>query len=80
MNGKLCLSDDSHGPAYVGLNYTRLKEYMIKQGVKELWYLSTPSTMDRTVGDDRGKWASTLAVRKMDGDWTSHPFWDEVGR
>jgi hypothetical protein len=48
LGGKLCLSDDSHGPAYVGLNYTRLKAYMMKQNVKEIWYLVTSSSSANT--------------------------------
>ncbi|EEB05247.1 histidinol-phosphatase [Schizosaccharomyces japonicus yFS275] len=32
----ITLSDDSHGPAQVGLNYHRLKQYLIDQGVQQV--------------------------------------------
>ncbi|CCM00360.1 uncharacterized protein FIBRA_02390 [Fibroporia radiculosa] len=37
--GRFALSDDSHGPHAVGLNYNKLFEYARKIGVEELWYL-----------------------------------------
>jgi histidinol-phosphatase (PHP family) len=43
--GRLCLSDDSHGPASVALNYTRLRTYLVEQGVTELWYLASNTTI-----------------------------------
>ena len=39
LKGRVCLSDDSHGKAYVALNYRRLREYLLNAGVQELWYL-----------------------------------------
>lgn len=39
MGGRVCLSDDSHGPQAVGLNYTRLRAYLREVGVKDIWYL-----------------------------------------
>ena len=40
MGGKLTLSDDSHGIAHVGTNYTRAFEYLDTLGVKELFLLA----------------------------------------
>jgi histidinol-phosphatase (PHP family) len=37
--GRFTLSDDSHGPHAVGLNYDRLRDYVQRIGLKELWYL-----------------------------------------
>ncbi|GLB42128.1 putative histidinol phosphate phosphatase H [Lyophyllum shimeji] len=37
--GRFALSDDSHGPHAVGLNYPRLHEYLRNLGVQEVWYL-----------------------------------------
>ncbi|GJJ14586.1 hypothetical protein Clacol_008852 [Clathrus columnatus] len=39
--GRFTLSDDSHGAHMVGQNYRRLKEYLTKAAINELWYLKT---------------------------------------
>lgn len=33
------MSDDSHGVAQVGLNFSRVKKYLEDVGVETLWYL-----------------------------------------
>ncbi|KAH8080254.1 Polymerase/histidinol phosphatase-like protein [Cristinia sonorae] len=38
-DGRFTLSDDSHGPHAVGLNYSRMREYIVRVGIKELWVL-----------------------------------------
>lgn len=66
--GRLALSDDSHGPLAVGLNYTRTREYLKSSGVKELWYLSAsgePNQAGRLVRPVR-----------LEGAWEDHPFWE----
>jgi histidinol-phosphatase (PHP family) len=65
--GRLALSDDSHGPAAVGLNYARARKYLLGQGVSELWYLraaDTPNSAGRYVE----------AVRAPEG-LSAGPFW-----
>ena len=49
--GKFCLSDDSHGPAQVGLNYDRLQDYVRECGIDTLYRvsLSPSSDSDRQV-------------------------------
>ncbi|KAH9921936.1 histidinol-phosphatase [Epithele typhae] len=37
--GRFTLSDDSHGPHAVGLNYHKLLEYARREGIGELWTL-----------------------------------------
>lgn len=37
--GKFCLSDDSHGPLQVGLNYHRVLQYITEQGLSGLSHL-----------------------------------------
>ena len=72
MGGRICLSDDSHGVAQVGLNYGRMKTYLEGMGVDEIWYLvgeEQKEDGDETVGT-RGR----VVARRM-RDWTSHPFW-----
>ncbi|KAJ7692884.1 Polymerase/histidinol phosphatase-like protein [Mycena rosella] len=64
--GRLALSDDSHGPQAVGLNYGRLPEYLQRAGVTELWFLEhseAPNAAGRHV-----------RAKKMD-PWATHPFW-----
>ncbi|PPR06746.1 hypothetical protein CVT24_013053 [Panaeolus cyanescens] len=72
--GRFALSDDSHGPHAVGLNYHRLPQYLRSVGISELWYLkasATPNVAGRNI----------QAVQ-LDGDCLTHKFWrgkmDEV--
>lgn len=37
--GRFALSDDSHGPNAVGLNYHRIPEYARRVGITGLWAL-----------------------------------------
>lgn len=39
--GRFTLSDDSHGPLAVGLNYAKLQAYLVEQEIHEIWYWST---------------------------------------
>ncbi|KAF9476058.1 histidinol phosphate phosphatase H [Pholiota conissans] len=67
LGGRFALSDDSHGPPAVGLNYHRLPEYLKAMGIAELWYLqksATPNAAGRSTG----------AV-KLEGQWSDHDFW-----
>lgn len=49
--GRFTLSDDSHGVHAVGLNYSRLRDYLKRTGIDQLWYLDSPgeSSMGRTL-------------------------------
>ncbi|KAF9472708.1 histidinol phosphate phosphatase H [Pholiota conissans] len=61
LGGRFTLSDDSHGPQAVGLDYHRLPLYLKAMGISELWYLqktTTPNAAGRTI----------IAVR-LDGEW-----------
>ncbi|KAJ7604833.1 histidinol-phosphatase [Mycena polygramma] len=69
-SGRLTLSDDSHGPHAVGLNYGRIPEYLQRAGVTELWFLensASPNTSGRNI-----------RASKMDRPWATHPFWTQV--
>lgn len=68
MNGRFVLSDDSHGPHAVGLNYSRLLTYLLELGIEELWYLDRCDQPNA-----RGRY--THAV-KVEGDWYQHKFWE----
>lgn len=69
--GRICLSDDSHGVSYVGLNYGRLREYLVKQGVEEIWYL-VPSTEG---GEEVGK-RGRVKAKPLKG-WEKAGFWSQ---
>jgi histidinol-phosphatase (PHP family) len=64
------LSDDSHGPHAVGLNYPRLLKYACTVGIKEMWYLERsqePNIGGRFVGS-----------RKVAGNWWEDSFWSKA--
>ncbi|KAF8809444.1 histidinol phosphate phosphatase H [Phlegmacium glaucopus] len=66
-NGRFTLSDDSHGPHAVGLNYHRLPEYLQSQAISELWVLqhaSIPNAAGRTI-----------QATRLSGEWLDHEFW-----
>jgi histidinol-phosphatase (PHP family) len=65
--GRFALSDDSHGPHAVGLNYHRAYDYLKDLEVTQIWYLersATPNQGNRFV-----------QAAKMEGDWSNHVFW-----
>ncbi|WRT64064.1 uncharacterized protein IL334_000992 [Kwoniella shivajii] len=75
LSGKICLSDDSHGVSYVGLNYIKMKNYLVEQGVKEIWYLVPVAKRqdgDEDVGDRR-----RIVSRRLE-NWVEHPFWSHL--
>ncbi|KAF7302168.1 Histidinol-phosphatase [Mycena indigotica] len=69
--GRLALSDDSHGPHAVGLNYGRLPDYLHRAGVQDLWTLA-PSDAPNPGG-------RMVIPVKLDGDWKKHAFWTQLG-
>lgn len=69
MGGHFALSDDSHGPHAVGLNYSRMKDYIRRMGVKEIW------TLEDSVNPNAG--GRCVRPRRIDGDWWQHPFWNK---
>ncbi|GAK65481.1 histidinol phosphate phosphatase H [Moesziomyces antarcticus] len=76
LGGRLCLSDDSHGVHAVGLNYTRLRHYLVDQGVDTLWYLEKDS--EETAPTQNGpptRFARGTVAKSMGPEWQSHPFW-----
>jgi histidinol-phosphatase (PHP family) len=64
--GRFALSDDSHGPQSVGLNYRRTAEYGRQLGVNELWYLEASAA-----GNGRGRPVHAVRVDK----WWDCDFW-----
>ncbi|KAL1988606.1 hypothetical protein VTN96DRAFT_9001 [Rasamsonia emersonii] len=52
MNGRFCLSDDSHGVPQVGLNYHRVLDFIDQVGILTIHYLDL-STAEETGTDSR---------------------------
>jgi histidinol-phosphatase (PHP family) len=73
MGGRVCLSDDSHGVAQVGLNYGRMKTYLEEMGIQEIWHLV--DVKQREDGDETIGTRRRVVARRMK-EWTSHPFWE----
>ncbi|KAG6853244.1 hypothetical protein C0991_005746 [Blastosporella zonata] len=65
--GRFALSDDSHGPHAVALNYHRLPEYLKSAGVTELWYLQRSETVNAA--------GRRVQPVRLEGLWEEHPFW-----
>ncbi|KAJ7058473.1 Polymerase/histidinol phosphatase-like protein [Mycena amicta] len=67
--GRLALSDDSHGPHAVGLNYARIPDYLHRAGVQELWTLEYTD-----VSNVAGR---MVRPARLDGEWAAHAFWKQ---
>jgi histidinol-phosphatase (PHP family) len=70
-SGKFALSDDSHGPHAVGLNYHRLAMYLRLVGIDEIWYLR------RT--EEANSSGRFVCAEKGAGNWWEGRFWKEKG-
>ncbi|TCD69813.1 histidinolphosphatase [Steccherinum ochraceum] len=75
LDGRFTLSDDSHGPHAVGLNYARMKEYAMRVEISEIWHLERSPRVNhagrltrpcRVAGDiwESGFWAKATNVSK----------------
>lgn len=51
--GRIALSDDSHGTAQVSLNYIRMREYLLAEGVDAIWYLEADNAEWPTAVEER---------------------------
>jgi histidinol-phosphatase (PHP family) len=69
MGGRICLSDDSHGVAQVGLNYGRMKMYLEEMGVEEIWYLVGEG--QRQDGEESVGSRGRVVARRMKGSYMS---------
>ena len=65
--GRFALSDDSHGPNAVGLNYGPLAEYLKVAGVSELWYLQKSDTQNAA--------GRHIQPVRLGGKWSDSGFW-----
>lgn len=72
--GRYTISDDSHGPQAVGLNYGRLYNYLRDAGIEELWYLTSIAPSERA---ESAGFRRNVVPAKLHGDWWSHEFWKD---
>ena len=75
--GRVCLSDDSHGVQQVGLNYTRMRDYLLAAGVSEVWTLVRS---DQATPEDEQVGTSTRVRARRVQEWTKHSFWTTLER
>jgi len=73
--GRLCLSDDAHSHEQVGLNFHKVKQYLERKGVSEIWTLQPDDGTSLLNGSTRFP-RGTIAVKIA--DWASDPFWHTV--
>jgi histidinol-phosphatase (PHP family) len=66
-NGRFTLSDDSHGPHAVGLNYHRLPKYLHAMDISELWVLER-SDVPNAAG-------RIIHATKLSEELLDHEFW-----
>ncbi|KAL4399508.1 histidinol phosphatase [Malassezia pachydermatis] len=48
-HGRIALSDDSHGVAQVGLNFARLRTYLMEMGVTTVWCLTRGTSKNESI-------------------------------
>lgn len=63
------MSDDSHGPHAVGLNYARLREYAIRVEIDDLYVLEEAEQANAA-----GRF---VQARRVEGKWWEHKFWED---
>ncbi|CAK9780889.1 putative histidinol-phosphatase [Cutaneotrichosporon oleaginosum] len=73
LGGRICLSDDSHGVAAVGLNYLPMREYLVQQGVKTVWHLVRAAEAQE--GDEKVGMRGRVVARPVTG-WEHDEFWE----
>ncbi|CAO1623551.1 unnamed protein product [Sympodiomycopsis kandeliae] len=52
LGGRLCLSDDAHGPSHIAINYQESREYLRANGIETIWYLTKA---DDAEADEHGR-------------------------
>lgn len=59
LNGKFCLSDDSHGVEQVALNYNKILPFLQRVGISSLSFLRRGDGISATSPDNRFPFLST---------------------
>lgn len=74
LGGRFTLSDDSHGPPAVGLNYSRLHTYAKETlGLQEIWHLER--CQERNAG---GRKVKAVKWQGESGSWSEQEFWTNI--
>ncbi|PWN19477.1 histidinol phosphate phosphatase H [Microstroma glucosiphilum] len=55
LGGRLCLSDDAHGPTHVGISYSASRSYLLSAGVTSIYHLDLPSEAEQTSWSSQGE-------------------------
>ncbi|PWY98358.1 histidinol phosphate phosphatase H [Testicularia cyperi] len=72
LNGRLCLSDDSHGVHAVGLNYLRLRRYLVESNVDSIWFLEKHTPDPSTASNIHTPVAPAIANAMAEPDGLSN--------
>ena len=67
--GRFALSDDSHGPHAVGLNYHRLADFLHRLQITEVYYLESSPSLSLNAAGRR------IRSCRLVGNWWEHRFW-----
>ncbi|KAH9811356.1 polymerase/histidinol phosphatase-like protein [Melampsora americana] len=78
LGGRFTLSDDSHGPHQVGMNYAGVYNYLTKHKVQEIWFLEQVTKnpcdlLDKTIMLPRKRVKASV----LSDQWQDHPFWSK---
>lgn len=76
LGGRFCLSDDSHGPQAVGLNYGRLRDYLVENNIRNIWFLASRADSEDSQ-EPMGRFG-TLVARPMPANWSEDAFWSNI--
>jgi histidinol-phosphatase (PHP family) len=47
LGGRICLSDDAHGPSHIGISYAASRSYLLSAGVSSIYHLDLPSEAEQ---------------------------------
>lgn len=47
LGGRVCLSDDAHGPSHIGISYAASRSYLLSAGVSSIYHLDLPSKAEQ---------------------------------
>jgi len=75
MNGRFCLSDDSHGVPQVGLNYHRVLDFIDQTGISTLHFLDLSTTTGETLESTDSRFPKTQIRSIPVAELKKLPFW-----
>ncbi|CAO1616612.1 unnamed protein product [Jaminaea pallidilutea] len=79
LGGRVCLSDDAHGPSHVAVSYTEARQYLVDIGVKMLWKLEVGGGGDDSKGSDGAPVTFARGTRAVPvTNWEDDVFWTQL--